>query len=134
MFNVARLATFIQSAKQMNANNQNSGIDLARVDAHEISPQEYDELPELTEADLERGIWKIAGKEVTPAEGKAVFRSALKKQKINITLDPDVLGWYRAQAGGRGYQTLINATLREAMTTRMIEDIVRRVIREELHR
>ena len=74
MFNVARLATFIQSAKQMNANNQNSGIDLARVDAHEISPQEYDELPELTEADLERGIWKIAGKEVTQAEGKAVFR------------------------------------------------------------
>jgi uncharacterized protein (DUF4415 family) len=118
----------------MNANNQNLGSNLAKVDAHEIQPQEYDELPELTEADLARGVWNIAGKEVTPAEGKAAFRSALKKQKINITLDPDVLAWYRAQAGGRGYQTLINATLREAMTNRTIEETVRRVIREELHR
>jgi uncharacterized protein (DUF4415 family) len=118
----------------MNANNQNLGSDMPTVDAHEILPHEYDELPELTQADLERGVWKIAGKEVTPAQGKAAFRSALKKQKINITLDPDVLGWYRSQAGGRGYQTLINATLRDAMTAHTIEDTVRKVIREELHR
>jgi uncharacterized protein (DUF4415 family) len=107
---------------------------MATVDAHQIQPHEYDELPELTQGDLDRGTWKIAGKEVAPEQGKAALRSALKKQKINITLDPDVLGWYRSQAGGRGYQTLINATLREAMTTRTIEDTVRRVIREELHR
>ena len=118
----------------MHANNQNLGSNMAKVDAHEIQSQEYEELPELTEADLERGVWKIAGKEVAPTDGKAAFCSALKKQKINITLDPDVLGWYRAQAGGRGYQTLINATLRDAMTTHSIEDTVRRVIREELKR
>ena len=118
----------------MNENKLNLGSDMARVDAHEISDQEYDELPELTHADIERGVWKIAGKEVTPAVGNTSFRSALKKQKINITLDPDGLGWYRAQAGGRGYQTLITATLREAMTTQKIEDALRRVIREELHR
>lgn len=118
----------------MNANKQNLGSDMTKVDAHEILPSEYHELPELTQADIERGVWKIAGKEVTPAEGKTAFSAALKKQKINITLDPDVLGWYRAQAGGRGYQTLINATLRQAMTTHTIEDTVRRVIREELHR
>ena len=117
----------------MSANKQSLGSDLTRVDAHEILPHEYDELPELTEADLERGAWKIAGKEVAPAEGKAAFRSALKKQKINLTLDPDVLGWYRAKAGGRGYQTLINATLREAMTAQTIEDALRKIIREELH-
>ena len=51
-----------------------------------------------------------------------------------MTLDPDILAWYRYQAGGRGYQTLINATLREAMTSHTIEDTARRVIREELHR
>lgn len=107
---------------------------MAKVVTHEIQPHEYNELPELTEADFERGVWKIAGKEVTTAAGKAAFHSALKKQKINIALDPDVLGWYRAQAGGRGYQTLINATLRQAMTTDTIEDTVRKVIREELHR
>lgn len=118
----------------MSANNQNLGSNLAKVDLHEISPQEYDELPDLTELSLDRGVWKIAGKEVTPLEGKVAFRSELKKKKINITLDPDVLGWYRAQAGGRGYQTLINATLREAMTIHTIEETMRRVIREELRR
>jgi hypothetical protein len=45
---------------------------MATVDAHQIQPHEYDELPELTQTDLERGTWKIAGKEVTPAEGKGL--------------------------------------------------------------
>ena len=57
----------------------------------------------------------------------------MKKQKINITLDPDVVAWFKQQAGGRGYQTLINATLREAMQQKTIEETLRRVIREELH-
>ena len=116
----------------MSAKKQNLGSDLTKVDAHEIHSTEYDELPELTQADLDRGVWKIAGNEVSPAEGKTAFRSAMKKQKINITLDPDVLAWYRVQAGGRGYQTLINATLREAMTQRTMEETLRKVIREEL--
>jgi len=40
------------------------------------------------------------------------------------------------QAAGRrawGYQTLINATLREAMQQKTIEETLRRVIRDELH-
>ncbi len=117
----------------MSGNKRNLGSDLAKSDAHVIAQSEYGELPELTESDLARGTWKVAGNEVTVAEGKATFSAALKKQKINITLDPDILGWYRAQAGGRGYQTLINATLREAMTVKKIEDTLRKIIREELH-
>lgn len=57
---------------------------------------------------------------------------ARKKAKINITLDTDVLAHYRQLAGGRGYQTLINAALREAMRGQQIEQTLRRVIREEL--
>lgn len=57
----------------------------------------------------------------------------MKKQKINITLDPDVIVWFKAQAGGRGYQTLINAALREAMNRTTLEATLRQVIREELH-
>jgi uncharacterized protein (DUF4415 family) len=57
----------------------------------------------------------------------------MKKQKINITLDPDVVAWFKQQAGGRGYQTLINAAMREAMQQKTIEETLRRVIREELH-
>lgn len=68
---------------------------------------------------------------------QAVHRAGLKplpqkKQKINITLDPDIVAWFKQQAGGRGYQTLINATLREAMQKKTIEETIRQVIREEL--
>jgi hypothetical protein len=56
----------------------------------------------------------------------------VKKQKINITLDPDLIAWFKAQAGGRGYQTLINAALREAMDRALLEDALRRIIREEM--
>ena len=34
--------------------------------------------------------------------------TAMKKQKINITLDPDVLAWFKQQARGRGYLSLIH--------------------------
>ena len=94
----------------------------------------FDELPELSDADLARAdaVWTMKGVRVDASQGKAAFSAALKKQKINITLDPDVLGWYKTQAAGRGYQTLINATLREAMRAKDIETTLRRVIREEL--
>ena len=59
------------------------------------------------------------------------------KTRITIRLDDDVLDWFRDQvdrAGGGNYQTAINAALREyiAMHREPIEDILRRVIREEL--
>jgi uncharacterized protein (DUF4415 family) len=108
---------------------------LEKLDAHVGSSSEYDEIPELTDADFNRPdlAWKVGGRVVSEAEGKAAFSATLRKQKINITLDPDVLAWFRAQAGGRGYQTLINATLREAMRQKTMEETLRRVIREELH-
>jgi len=117
----------------MNANKNALGSDLAKSDAHAITAEEYDDIPELTDEDLKRGVWKIGARVVSEAEGRAAFSAALKKQKINITLDPDVLAWYKQRAGGRGYQTLINATLREAMRGEQIEETLRRVIREELH-
>lgn len=117
----------------MNAKKNALGSDLARVDAHVITADEYDEIPELTDADMRRGTWKIGDRAVSEAEGRAAFAARLKKQKINVALDPDVLAWFRQQAGGRGYQTLINATLREAMRGQQIEAVLRRVIREELH-
>jgi len=67
----------------------------------------------------------------------AVHRVGLKpvgkKLKINMTLDPDVVAWYKAKAGGRGYQTLMNAALREGMRGFEMAETLRQVIREELH-
>ncbi|MFZ2301411.1 MAG: BrnA antitoxin family protein [Gallionella sp.] len=55
-----------------------------------------------------------------------------QKQKINIALDSEVVVWFKRQAGGRGYQTLINTALREAMQHKTVEETLRKVIREEL--
>ncbi len=41
---------------------------------------------------------------------------------------------FKAKAGGRGYQTLINQALREAMSREEFERMLRRVIREEIRR
>lgn len=83
---------------------------------------ELDEVPVWTDDDFKKATHR-AGLKPLP----------LKKKKINITLDPDVIAWFKQQAGTRGYQTLINAALREAMQKKNIEEVLRKVIREELH-
>jgi len=59
------------------------------------------------------------------------------KERITIRLDADVLAWFRARVhGGGNYQSLINAALRAHMqeTQTGWEQMLRRVVREELHR
>jgi uncharacterized protein (DUF4415 family) len=63
------------------------------------------------------------------------------KERITIRLDTDILDYFREavdRAGGGNYQTAINGVLREYLegkrTAPQIEDIVRRVIREELRK
>jgi len=61
------------------------------------------------------------------------------KTRITIRLDDDVLNWFRRQvhaAGGGNYQTLINSALREFIRHRgqPLEETIRRVLREELHK
>lgn len=58
---------------------------------------------------------------------------------IMLPIDNEVLEWFRDQvnrAGGGDYLKLINNALREHIhqTTHPIEDVVRRVVREELSR
>jgi Uncharacterized protein conserved in bacteria len=50
-----------------------------------------------------------------------------------MLIDPDILDYFRQKAGQRGYQTLINRTLRESMERESLLDAVRKVLREELH-
>jgi uncharacterized protein (DUF4415 family) len=62
------------------------------------------------------------------------------KERITIRLDSDILDWFRAQAsaqGGGNYQTMINQALRtfiESHQVEQLEDVVRRVVREELQK
>ena len=61
------------------------------------------------------------------------------KTRITIRIDDDVLQWFRDEVerrGGGSYQTMMNAVLRQfvASGSESIEEVVRRVVREELQR
>ncbi len=54
------------------------------------------------------------------------------KQRVNIYLDTAVVEHFKACAGERGYQTLINEALKNAIQAERIEKTIRLVIRQEL--
>jgi uncharacterized protein (DUF4415 family) len=56
------------------------------------------------------------------------------KQRINIFVDSATLEYFKGKAGGRGYQTLINETLKQAMQAESIETVIRKTIREEIRK
>jgi uncharacterized protein (DUF4415 family) len=69
----------------------------------------------------------------------AVLPASGKKVRITIRLDREVIEWFRARVetqGGGNYQTMINEALRAHIAEREqpLEDILRRVVREEIKR
>ena len=68
----------------------------------------------------------------------AVIQSSGNKVRITIRLDRDIVDWFRLKVeeqGGGNYQTMLNDALRNYMEhqEQSLEDVIRRVIREELH-
>jgi uncharacterized protein (DUF4415 family) len=67
---------------------------------------------------------------------RAKFRVGLqpapRKRRVTILLDTVLIEYFRAKAGERGYQTLINDTLRQAIEREDLAEALRRIIREEL--
>jgi uncharacterized protein (DUF4415 family) len=53
------------------------------------------------------------------------------KIRLTMYLDLAVVEYFRSRAGGRGYQTLINEALKQAIEQERLEDVLRRVLREE---
>lgn len=90
---------------------------------HNATDEEIDlsDIPEITEEQIARAVPRYAGKPLP--EGKV---------RVTMNLDADLVAFFKAKAGGRGYQTLINETLRESIGSEGLEDLLRRVIREEL--
>ncbi len=83
------------------ASHRSSGSDLAHVDAHVIQAHEYDELPELTDEMLSRGVVNKGGRP----------RSANPRKLISIRLPEDVIDRWRAT--GPGWQTRMADRLAE---------------------
>jgi uncharacterized protein (DUF4415 family) len=74
------------------------------------------------------------------SEGRrgAVIQPSGNKIRITIRLDRDIVDWFRAKVeeqGGGNYQTMLNDALRNHMEhqDQPLEDVIRRVVREELH-
>jgi len=67
----------------------------------------------------------------------AVTPSPGKKVRITIRIDRDIVDWFRSKVeeqGGGNYQSMLNDALRTYVERQEqpLEDILRRVVREEL--
>lgn len=67
----------------------------------------------------------------------AVLPSSGNKVRITIRLDRDIVDWFRTKVeeqGGGNYQSMLNDALRKHIERQdqPIEEILRRVVREEL--
>jgi len=71
-----------------------------------------DEAPDLSQADVAKAVWQVAGREVPAAEGMAAMQTAARrgrpkvaqhKEPVTLRLDPEVLARWRAS--GKGWQT-----------------------------
>jgi uncharacterized protein (DUF4415 family) len=81
-----------------------------------------DDYPKITQADLDRATFRVG------------LQPAPRKRRVTILLDTGLVEYFKAQAGERGYQTLINETLRQAVEGDELEDRLRRISREEMRR
>lgn len=75
---------------------------------------------------------RVGLKDVSRKQFAAAVQEKLGKQRVSIMLDASIIAFFKAKAGERGYQTLINQALHKAMSDEQIEATLRRVIREEL--
>jgi uncharacterized protein (DUF4415 family) len=78
------------------------------------------DIPEVTAEMAAHGVIRVAGKEVPRG-----------KQRLTMYLDSAVVEYFKARAGARGYQTLINTALKQAIEHETLESTLRRVLREE---
>ena len=65
--------------------------------------EKFDEYPELTRADIDRARFRVN------------LQDRPRKQRVNIMLDTGIIALFKAKAGKRGSQTLINETLKQAI-------------------
>ena len=81
--------------------------DLAKVDAHVVTPEEYEEAPEWTEEMFAEADFYHGEKLIR--RGRP--RSLVPKEAINIRLSAEVLERFRAT--GQGWQTRIDTALKQ---------------------
>ena len=89
----------------MSEKKRTLGSDLQKVDAHVITPEEYEEIPELTEEWFQQADYYEGGKLIR--RGRPPSDNA--KKLVCLRLSPEVLDHFKA--AGPGWQTRINEVL-----------------------
>jgi uncharacterized protein (DUF4415 family) len=79
------------------------------------------DIPEVTEKQMARAKLRIGGKPVPRGQ-----------VRVDLLLDAEIVAYFKAQAGEKSYQALINEALKDRIRDRDMETVVRRVVREEL--
>ncbi len=102
--------------------SKDSQTDWERVNGMRDEDIDLSDIPEITQDQMERATLRVGGKQVPKG-----------KIRVNMFLDSEVVTYFKSQAGGRGYQTLINEALKASIRVHDLETVLRRVIREELH-
>lgn len=100
---------------------EDSHTDWERLDNMQDRDIDLSEIPEITEKQIGRAKLRIGGKPIPK-----------KKIRVTLLLDAGILAYFKTKAGGRGYQSLINKTLKQSIREHDLEMILRRVIREEM--
>jgi uncharacterized protein (DUF4415 family) len=90
----------------MPENKRATHTDLARLDAHEIQPEEYEDIPELTDEFFDKAEIRVGDKLIR--RGRPPLDTP--KKLVSLRLDQDVIERFRAS--GPGWQSRINAALR----------------------
>ena len=98
-----------------------SKTDWQRVNAMRDADIDLSDIPEVNATMTARGTVRVAGKIVPRG-----------KRRLTMFLDSAIIEYFKARAGARGYQTLINAALKQAIEHEALEDTLRRVVREEV--
>lgn len=97
-----------------------SKTDWPRIKAMRDADIDLSDLPEITAEKAAHGVVRVAGKVVPRG-----------KTRLTMYLDAAIVEFFKARAGARGYQTLINEALKQAIEHESLEGTLRRVIREE---
>jgi uncharacterized protein (DUF4415 family) len=76
---------------------------------------------------------RVGLKDVDRETFSDAVRGHLGKQRVSIMLDTAVIAFFKSKAEGRGYQTLINQALIDAIRSEELESTLRRVVRDEIN-
>jgi uncharacterized protein (DUF4415 family) len=80
---------------------------LKKIDAHAIQPDEYEEIPELTDEFFEQADLHVGGGLVQRGRPKSDTRKVL----LSVRYSPEVVEYFRAT--GAGWQTRMDDALKE---------------------